>query len=192
MEDIRSFIAVELTPEIKLALTRLQDHLKAGCRAPVRWVEPGNIHLTLKFLGNINPGLTGSVATALEKAAAGMRPLHLEVTGLGVFPNPRRVQIVWVGMAGELESLGRLQQRIESGLAPLGFKAESRPFTPHLTLGRVRESAAPDERQDLGRLIADSTFEGGGQMEVDAVYLMRSRLTPEGPVYSRLSSVRLG
>ncbi|HJX12643.1 MAG TPA: RNA 2',3'-cyclic phosphodiesterase [Dehalococcoidales bacterium] len=192
MEDIRSFIAVELTPEIKLALARLQDHLKAGYRAPVRWVAPENIHLTLKFLGNVSPGLTGSVTTALEKAAAGMRPLHLEVTGLGVFPNPRRVQIVWVGMAGELESLGRLQQRIESGLAHLGFKAESRPFTPHLTLGRVRESATPDERQELGWFIAKSTFQGGGPLEVGAVYLMRSRLTPEGPVYSRLGSVRLG
>lgn len=191
MEEIRSFVAIELPREVKLALARIQNRMKSGSRAPVKWVEPDIIHLTLKFLGNITPGITGRITAALEEACREVHPFPLELNGLGVFPNPRRVQVVWIGLTGEVERLGQLQKRIDSGLAPLGFKAESRPFTPHLTLARVRDQATPDERQALGQIVTGITLEGGGSLNINAVHLMRSHLTNEGPVYTRISSVML-
>lgn len=191
MEQIRSFIAIELPREAKQALTRLQDELKEGSRTPVRWVDPNSIHLTLKFLGDIDVNMTGEITAVMEEAVRGEPPLHLEVGGLGVFPNPRRVQVVWVGLTGELERLGQLQKRIEAGLTPLGFAAESRSFTPHLTLARVRDRATPYERQDLGRLIESAQFEAGSSLNVESINLMKSQLTREGPIYTRLSSVAL-
>ncbi len=191
MAQIRSFIAIELSGEVKQALARLQEKLKPGSRAPVRWVDTNSIHLTLKFLGDIDENITGKIAAVMEEAASGTHPFHLEISGLGVFPNPRRVQVVWVGLSGEVERLGQLQKRIESGLVPLGFAAESRSFTPHLTLARVRDRATPEERQDLGRLIEGTRFEACSSLKVDSVHLIKSQLTREGPIYSRLSSVEL-
>lgn len=192
MEQIRSFIAIELPQELKLALTRLRDKLKSGSRAPVKWVDPDSIHLTLKFLGNIDSDITGKITSALEEAVRGTSPFSVKLSGLGVFPNIRRVQVVWVGLAGEVAKLGQLQQRIETGLIPLGFAAESRSFTPHLTLGRVRDYAAPDERQNLGQIVTGTAFEAKCNVNIDAVHLIKSQLTREGPVYSKISTVTLG
>jgi 2'-5' RNA ligase len=99
--------------------------------------------------------------------------------------------VVWVGLKGEVEQLGLLQKRLDSVLAPLGFEAEKRSFTPHLTLARVREQATPDERQSLGQLVTGTTLEGGGNVNVDTVYLIRSQLTRNGPIYTRINSVTL-
>jgi len=191
VEQIRSFIAVELTDELKLALTRLQGRLKSGSQAPVKWVDPYNIHLTLKFLGNISTDMAGKITVALEEAVRGISPFRLEVKGLGVFPSLKRVQVVWVGLTGEVDRLSQLQRRIDSGLASLGFTPESRPFTPHLTLARVRDRATPQERQNLGQLIDSTGFETTGNFNVGSVHLMRSQLTREGAVYSRIGSVKL-
>jgi 2'-5' RNA ligase len=190
MEEIRSFIAVALPREVTLALTRLQEQLKTGGRTPAKWVDPASIHLTLKFLGNTSAGLTGRITAAMTEATRGTAPIRLEVKGVGAFPNLNRVQIVWVGLTGETDRLAALQKAIEAGLKPLGFAPEARPFTPHLTLARLRDQATPAERQQLGRLIAATDFAAGG-FPADAIHLMRSQLTPAGPIYSRLSSVEL-
>ncbi len=191
MEQIRSFIAIELPDELKLELTQLEARLKSGKQPWVKWVDPYSIHLTLKFLGSIAADRSGEITRAMEEAVRGIPPFHLEVKDLGVFPNLRRVQIVWVGMGGEVDKLGQLQQRIESNLVPLGFAPESRPFMPHLTLARLRDRASLDERQRLGQLIAGTKFEAVYAIEVDSVNLMKSQLTREGAIYSRISSVEL-
>jgi len=191
IEQVRSFIAIELPGELKEGLAQLQAQLKLSNPSAVKWVDPYNIHLTLKFLGNIAVGRISEITRAIEEAAQGMSPFHLEVKGLGVFPNLRRVQVAWVGMSGEIDKLRRLQQRIESKLVPLGFTAESRPFTPHLTLARLRDRALPDERERFGQLIDVTKFEAGYTIEVDAINLMKSQLAREGAVYSRLSFVDL-
>ena len=191
MEQVRSFIAIELPDEVKLGLVKLQAQLKLGKQPSVKWVDPNSIHLTLKFLGNVPVDRIGNITGAMEKAAQGISPFHLEVKDLGVFPNLRRVQVVWVGISGQVERLSQLQQRIESNLAPLGFAPESRPFTPHLTLARVRDQASPDERQRFGQLIANARFEAAFTLEVESISLMRSQLTREGAIYSQISSVGL-
>ena len=191
MEQVRSFIAIELPDELKEGLAQLEAQLKLGKPSSVKWVDPSSIHLTLKFLGNIAVDRISAITQAMEEATQGISPFHLEVTGLGVFPNLKRVQVAWVGIGGEVDKLGQIQQRIESSLAPLGFTAESRPFTPHLTLARLRDRASADERQRFGQLIAGTRFEAVYTIKVDSINLMRSQLTRDGAIYSRLSSVGL-
>lgn len=192
MEQVRSFIAIELPEELKSGLSQLQAQLKAAGHASVKWVDPYSIHLTLKFLGNIAADKVGEITGAMEAAARGISPFQLEVKGLGVFPNLRRVRVVWVGVSGEVAQLAQLQRGIESSLEPLGFARESREFRPHLTIARLREQASPDERQNFGQLIASTEFEVVYRFGVDAINLMRSQLMPKSAIYSRLSSVGLG
>jgi 2'-5' RNA ligase len=191
MEKIRSFIAIELPGEIKQALTELQRKFKSAGGLSVKWVDPGNIHLTLKFLGDIDAADTSKIITALEEAVGGIPPFNLEVRGLGVFPNMSRIQVIWVGLYGDLEKLSQLQKRIETSLKPLGFPSEARPFSPHLTLARVRDFARPDERQKLGKLISAASFEEKYAINVMSVNLMKSQLTREGSIYSKLGAVTL-
>jgi 2'-5' RNA ligase len=191
MEQIRSFIAIELPDGLKLELTQLEDQLKSNRQPWVKWVSPGGIHITLKFLGDITVEMTGAITKAIEEAVQGISPFHLEVKGLGVFPNLKRVQVAWVGISGEVDKLSQLQKRIETTLTPLGFAPESRPFTPHLTVARLRDQASLDERQKFGQLIANTKFETAYTIEVDAISLMRSQLTREGAIYSLISLVEL-
>ena len=191
MEPIRSFIAIELPDELKLELIQLEARLKLDKQPWVKWVNPYSIHLTLKFLGNIAVDRTGEITRAIEEAVQGISPFHLEVKELGVFPNLRRVQVAWVGISGDVDKLSQLQKRIETNLTPLGFAPESRAFTPHLTLARLRDQASLDERQRFGQLIANAKFEAAYTIEVDAISLMRSQLTREGAIYSRISLVEL-
>ncbi|GAI56361.1 unnamed protein product, partial [marine sediment metagenome] len=188
---IRSFIAIELPDELKLELIQLEARLKLDKQPWVKWVNPYSIHLTLKFLGNIAVDRTGKITRAIEEAVQGISPFHLEVKELGVFPNLRRVQVAWVGISGDVDKLSQLQKRIETNLTPLGFAPESRAFTPHLTLARLRDQASLDERQRFGQLIANAKFEAAYTIEVDAISLMRSQLTREGAIYSRISLVEL-
>jgi len=172
MEQVRSFIAIELPDKLKLGLVQLQARLKLGKQPWVKWVDPYSIHLTLKFLGSIAVDRISEITRAMEEAAQAIHPFHLEVSDLGVFPNLRRVQVAWVGISGEVDKLGQLQQGIESNLARLGFAPESRPFTPHLTLARLRNQASPEERQRFGQLIAGTKFEVVYTIEVDAISLI--------------------
>ena len=190
MEQIRSFIAIELPTELKQELARLESQLKAGNQPWVKWVKPDSIHLTLKFLGNIATDATATITRAIEEATRGIEPFRLEVKELGVFPNLKRVRVAWVGISGQVDKLSLLQKRLESQLTPLGFTAESRPFTPHLTLARLSERASPDEQQGFGRLIASTSFEGG-DIEVKEISLMKSQLTRAGAIYSRISQIEL-
>ena len=191
MEQIRSFIAIELPDELKVELSQLQSRLRQGHQTWVKWVDPYSIHLTLKFLGDIAVDKIGEITKAMEESAQRITPFHLEVKELGVFPDLRRIQVVWVGMKGEVEKLGQLQQRIESNLAYLGFAPEQRSFTPHLTLARLRSQASPNDRQRFGKLIAGTKFESDYSIEVDYISLMSSQLTREGAIYNQISSVKL-
>ncbi len=192
MEQIRCFIAVELPKEVRDEIAHLQAQLKSGNQPGVKWVDPYGIHLTLKFLGSVAQDRISPITRAMGEAAKGASPFSLQVEGLGVFPNLRRVQVVWVGLSGEVDKLAQLQQGIESALASLGFAPEKRSFTPHLTLARLRDRALSEERQRLGQLIASTRFESVHAFPVDAISLMRSQLTREGAIYSQISSVELG
>jgi len=191
MDEIRSFIAIELPGELRRTLSKLQTQLKSGEQRSVKWVDPNSIHLTLKFLGNITFKQIEDVTRAMEQAAAGISPFNLEVKELGVFPGPKRVRVVWVGLTSDLDQLKRLQQKIESTVSPLGFPSKAREFTPHLTLARVRDDATPQEREALGQLITSTKAAIDYSFTVDSLNLMRSILSREGAIYSRIAAIPL-
>jgi 2'-5' RNA ligase len=191
-EQIRSFVAIELPEEAKKGLTRLRKQLERDEHRFVKWVTPGGIHLTLKFLGNIPSTRVTEITEAMKRAAQGISPFLLEISGLGVFPNLNQVRVLWVGIGGELDRLSTLQRNMDSALAALGFAAEERPFVPHLTLARIREGASAPERKGFGEFVSSAAFEQKYAVEVEAVRLMRSQLTPAGAIYTCLSVVGLG
>jgi 2'-5' RNA ligase len=128
----------------------------------------------------------------MKEAAQGISPFHLEIAGLGAFPSLKQARVLWVGVGGQLDKLSTLQQEIDSALAALGFGREERPFVPHLTLARVREATSPMDRRRFSDLVGSTAFEGKYPIEVEAVRLMRSQLTPTGAIYTCLSTVGLG
>jgi len=191
METIRAFIAIELPAELRQQLAQLQARLKTDSQPRIKWVNPNGIHLTLKFLGNINPAVIKPITEAMTDAAKKIPSFALDVQQLGVFPNQKRVQVVWLGLGGEIERLSQLQQFIETNLARLDFAPEQRSFKPHLTIARLGDEALPDERQRLGELISGTRFETSQLIRVDSINLIRSQLTREGAIYSRISSAEL-
>lgn len=191
MEKIRSFIAIELPGGLKPELVQLQARLKADNQPRIKWVDPNGIHLTLKFLGNIDPAMIEPITEAITDAAQKIPHFNLDVQQLGAFPSLKRVQVVWLGLGGEIDKLAQLQQLIEANLAHLGFTPEQRSFKPHLTLARVGDNASPDERQRFGELIASTGFETSQRIKVNSIHLIRSQLTREGAIYSQISSAEL-
>ena len=191
MEQIRAFIAIELPDSAKDSLASLRDRLRPADHPYVKWVAPEGIHLTLKFLGNIAQDRVPTITEAMARAAQEVSPFQIRIGGPGAFPNMRRPQVIWVAIEGEIEQLIALHRGIDQALVPLGFAPESRSFTAHLTLGRLRERASPVERKRIGELMMATEFESGPAIEVSGVSLIRSRLTPQGAIYSRIASVEL-
>ena len=191
MAPIRAFIAVELPEELKKELAALEMLLKNNGPPIVKWVDPNSIHITLKFLGEIATESAEELMLALEEAAQGVAPFKLEVRKLGAFPSPDRPQVIWVGVKGAVERINQLQQRIESNCEQLGFSRENRPFTPHLTLGRVRDDARPNERQRLGKLLMETSFTASHDVDVTEINLLKSQLTPAGAIHTVIGTVKL-
>ena len=192
MEEIRTFVAIELSEGIKSELTRVQEMLKEKIATPhLRWVDPAKVHLTLKFLGNVPLDRIQEITAALKEACAGFSPFVMEVSGLGCFPSTNSPRVIWVGVQEETDRLKRLQERVEERLAILGFKPERRPFSPHLTLGRVRKGARAGARRIIGGIVCATSVGDLDQMEVGEISLMKSKLLPSGAQYSRLETIPL-
>lgn len=179
---IRSFIAIELPDEVRGALSQIQERLRESAGG-VRWVQPASIHLTLKFLGDIRPEQVEPIAVAAAGVVEGEPPFSLGLSGLGAFPNPRRPRVVWAGLEGDVERLGRLQARLEGALEPLGFPREQRAFRPHLTLGRVKDPRRPP---DLSRALAELTVPACNSFDVHEILVYKSDLRPTGAIYTKL------
>ena len=192
MERIRAFIAVELNAVAREAVERVTLDLRAAAGDGVRWVRPEGIHLTLKFLGDIDAGSVPAISGALDRCAAPSQPFTLMLEGVGAFPNLRRPRVVWVGLGGALEPLLELQQSVERELEALGYARERRAFTPHLTLGRVRDGATQQQLRALSEAVAGVSVERDAHVPVRELALMKSDLRPSGAVYTRLHATRLG
>src|SRR4030042_1169375 len=190
-QTIRSFIAIELPEAVKTGLQQLQTELTLPRYSFVKCVSPEGIHLTLKFLGNISAQKVTEITSVMEQARQGVNPFQLHLTEVGAFPNMRRPRVVWVGIKGDMDKLISWQQRLDDGLVPLGFAKEARPFTPHLTLARIRENCSPGDRLTFGETLARSHVEVDYKFTVTSLNLMKSQLFPTGAVYSRLAEVKL-
>ena len=188
IKNIRSFIAIELPQEIIETIKKLQEQLRKY-RLNVRWVRPENIHLTLKFLGDISEADIAPITGTLKAAADTVKPFHLKGQGLGIFPAMNRPRVIWLGVSGDVEILKKVQLCVEEGLEQRGFPKEGRPFQAHLTLGRVKGS--------LDKRILLETIEQFGNFESDSftaksVILFHSNLQRNGAVYTKLADVPFG
>lgn len=183
---LRAFIAIELPVEVSRELAALQQQLKTyGLK--LRWVKPGNIHLTLKFLGDIMPDDIQAIAPAMQVAADATSPFDLMVQGLGVFPGIRHPRVLWSGLGGALPQLEQLYQRLEDALADRGIAREKRPFRGHLTLARMKGTM--DSRRLLSAIEARGMFTPL-TLPAGELVLFQSRLQPTGAVYTPLSRAR--
>jgi len=192
MGTLRTFIAIELDDTLKSKLEKVQHKLRGEpISGFVRWVTPSGIHLTLKFLGDMDSARTPHILSAVKTACAGIEPFELAVRGTGCFPNWKHPNVIWVGLVGQVQSVTLLARKVEEECAKLGFDPEERPFSPHLTLGRVRQDMAPPERGQLGELVRRLDIGQIGVIHADIVHLMRSELKAGGAVYSSLGSVKL-
>jgi 2'-5' RNA ligase len=200
---IRSFIAIELPPNLRAALSRLQAQLKAELlrelgasagEARLQWVKPDSIHLTLKFLGDFPEEQVSALRQALTPVMETQTSFALPVGGVGVFPDLRAPRVLWVGVGqasvNPEQSIQHLAKTIDRVMAALGCAPESKPFAPHLTLARIKTGG-----RDVGRALASlgicSSPTMVGTLEVCEVALIKSDLQPSGAVYSRLFSVPL-
>lgn len=184
---MRAFVAVEIPDALKAGIATVQDRLK-GAGVDAAWSRPEGMHLTLKFLGEVSAAGVPGILKALTAAASGTEHFRLGVEGVGAFPNPASARVVWLGLTGDLEALSALQVTVEQAMAGLGIAREERPYTPHLTLGRIkliRKRAAW-----LGGLagVRDSRLSG---FEVAAINLIESQRRPSGAVYRELGRVDL-
>jgi 2'-5' RNA ligase len=180
MSEIRAFIAIDVRDEVGKSLEEARRILASKLsHGGVRWVKTSNIHLTLRFLGNVGQDKIPALKEGLDDVAAGSAPFSLELDALGCFPNPRRPRIVWVGMGGDTDRLNSLHRAVEQMLKPFGWEEEGRKYHPHLTLGRVKDS----NKVVAARLPwGDALVEG--RIDVKAVHLIESQLLPTGAVYS--------
>lgn len=187
-DTIRAFIALPVPEVVRTACTRLQRRLESACPPQsVRWSPSDQMHLTLRFLGNIPSQAVESLNTALAAIGRDCPPLALEAFGLGCFPHVRRPRVIWVGLRGDLEGLLRLQQAIDAAVQPWCVKTETREFHPHLTLGRVRDAAAR-RAAEVGQVIEGMSVESLGAWRAVEIRLMRSQLSPQGAVHTMLAT----
>ena len=186
-EEIRSFIAFELPEEIRRSIAALADRLRSF-HLKARWVRPESIHLTLKFLGCIDPAKLEPVIHAMQDAVKGVAPFALSAKGIGLFPGINRPRVIWIGLSGRKEVLDQIQCVLQDRLSSIGYKKEDRQFHGHLTLGRFREQVNPMELSKA--LEALGSFESP-PFVLDRITLFQSELKPSGAVYTTLSSVHL-
>ena len=189
MPDIvRTFIAVEIPPEVKERAKQLIGRLSAT-PAKVKWVGLEAMHWTLKFLGDVEMIEVPAICQAVERAVAPFAPFDVEARGAGAFPDARRPRTVWVGMGQGTNEMIALHEAIERELATLGYREEGRRFRPHLTIGRVRNS--PEGVGELGGLVAASADFESGLSTVYEVVIFSSQLGPKGPTHEPLGHAEL-
>jgi 2'-5' RNA ligase len=187
MKEQRTFIAFELPENIVACLERLQQALKQH-KLNIRWVNPQNIHLTLKFLGDIPVGRYPEIESAIRLTTQAIEPPALFVTGMGVFPTIKNARVLWTGLGGETEVLVKLQQNLETQLSGLGIKKENRSFKAHLTLGRIKRRVDPAQLLKAIRACCEFT---PLKFNAKHVVLYQSNLKPSGAVYTPLFKASL-
>ena len=184
MEAVRTFVCLQLPALARDRLASIQQRLRES-GAHVSWVKPHNIHLTLKFLGSVPAERLQDVVGAVQGSAVPAPPIPLELAVLGCFPNKRAPRVVWVGLKQVPQELRNLQKRVERELVAIGFPAESRPFSPHFTLGRVRSG------RNIGKLVAAMQAERLEPLlfEAGEVVVMASRLHASGALYTPIARI---
>jgi RNA 2',3'-cyclic 3'-phosphodiesterase len=191
MTVLRAFIALELPVTTQNAIqkqtTRLQKILGEDL---VRWVPTHKIHITLKFLGEIAGSHVDFITQMLAREVDTHTEFDLQIGGLGCFPPTKRPRVIWIGLHAP-GALASLQQGIESGAARLGYEKEARAFSPHLTIGRVKQDASVAEANKIPLTLESIQTGNIASARVDSVHLFKSDLKPTGSIYTRIFSAKL-
>lgn len=192
---LRVFVALPLSDALHAGLARVQQDLRRACpEGSVRWVRPEGIHLTLFFIGEVLPERIDPIREALAVVARHAAPFAAAVRGVGVFPNPQRARVIWVGLEEPTGRLALLHLAVNEALAQVGFEPEERDFSPHLTLGRVGRNVGREEPRRIGEAVVRVAAQGCdlGAESLATLVLFRSVLKPEGAVYTPLATFALG
>jgi RNA 2',3'-cyclic 3'-phosphodiesterase len=183
---VRSFIAVEIPAAIQNAIALQVALLKKALPKPlIRWVAPQNVHLTLKFLGDVSPANLDRLAGTLKVEAASHEMFSMPVSGLGAFPTQRRARVLWIGLEAP-SALLALQRGVDAATAQLGYPGETRPFSAHLTIGRVAQTASASDLQRIHHALESTKVGILGSVSVRAIHIFKSDLQPGGSVYTLL------
>jgi 2'-5' RNA ligase len=190
MSLLRAFIAVEIPAEIRQSVYKRTAALRAETGSLVRWVPLENMHLTLKFLGDVSPSNVDMLSQMIRAEADLFQCFDLQLSGLGSFPNLKRPRVIYIGIQAPA-ALETLHRGIEAASRRLGYESEERSFSPHLTIGRVRQNVNSSEQQSIRRALEETKIDSLGMARVDSVHLYKSDLRPTGSVYTRLYSAPL-
>jgi len=187
---LRTFIATDIPPSILQFIQQKTEALRTKLGDSIRWVSIQNIHLTLKFLGDISPTNVEALAQILATEANSCSQFDISINGLGSFPNSKRPRVLFIGIRAPAE-LDALQRGVESACARLGYKSEAGPFSPHLTIGRVRQNVTFAEQKRIREILEETKIDSLGTASVNSVHLYKSELKPTGAVYTKLFSAPL-
>lgn len=176
---IRSFLAADLPMTLRTSIVDATAKLRDSS-FDVKWLKPEGIHLTLKFLGGIEEKQIQPIVDAVRPVVINQKPLALRAEGIAAFPNLKRPRVIWIAVTGDTERLKNIQERIEQSLSALGFPAENRPFSPHLTVGRIRSGRKITDLISKIQELAGITFSA---FTVNELVLYKSILRPEGAAY---------
>ncbi len=187
---MRSFIAIELPKEVRDSLGNLQEKLKTY-QADVKWVEPGNIHLTLKFLGEINQEQLSKISLILDSLARDKKNFSIRLASLGAFPKMDYPRVIWTGIDKGEKETQELAREIEEKIEKIGIPKEGRPFSSHITIGRTRSNLGRDKLVTGLNNLQGYFQETPHEFRVNKITLFKSTLTPRGPVYEVIKEVSL-
>ena len=186
-DAIRAFIAIELNSDTQEGLARIQSELRSA-RADVKWVKPQNIHLTLKFLGNIDSSQAEKIKQILDEIGNKFKSFESDLNELGAFPKPNSPRVIWVGMQKGKDQVISIVNDLENKISEIGILREDRTFHPHVTLGRLR---SPHNRSGLVEFLEKNKTIPPLNFTADKIVLFKSTLTPQGPIYEPLAQVSL-
>ena len=191
MSVIRAFIAIDLPPDLHECLDQVSNQLKEQLHElPIRWVPPKNIHLTLKFLGEVSLKNLEMLRNMITQIVSGYHEFDISVGGIGAYPKIHRPRVIWIGLEGPPELIA-MQYAIEMETTRLGYAREERSFSPHLTMGRVSRNANLHEIRRISDILTDYKVGFLGLAKINEVHLFKSELKLGGAVYSRIFTATL-
>ena len=188
---LRLFIAVDFPPEIIAKIAKINTYLQTQVPGRMlKWVSPENLHLTLKFLGDVRKDRLPELKTRLENALVGQSGFCIAIEGMGMYPSPNKPRVLWLGIKDQ-GNLKEIHHKLTLALEVFDPEPEKRSFSPHLTIARIRQNSDRESIREVGKTLSQFKVDTLGKLNICSVQLYKSELTPRGPIYTALQSVPL-